>query len=300
MKLSPTSPSLVWVACANGFVGSIDWTTGLAGGATLSTGLSKTTDIDVASMAFGQTQADVIFSAGSGADQRAQVVLCPGGYGRRAEPHSVYTDKEPGSNMPIIRSSIDGSLLFVAAGESLVVLALKTKDASSPSRLLYKSYHFDTKDIICSLDIRICMPAEDSVMAAKKERQVVDLIAGGARGGIYIYRDILGKLEELRDQGLKKEALVPKVYHWHRRAVHALKWSQDGMESRWWLSETSRTDFDSQAVTCFPAVLNVFWFSGKWTPPRRTFFLTYSAQLKISLCRLRDRLFCFTWTIIQR
>ena len=68
--------------------------------------------------------------------------------------------------------------------------------------------------------------------SGKKSRQeaapVLDIIVGGARGSIYLYHDALARSQALAKSGSDKEPIQAQNFHWHRRAVHALKWSRDG------------------------------------------------------------------------
>ncbi|KAI9872810.1 MAG: hypothetical protein M1830_001174, partial [Pleopsidium flavum] len=58
----------------------------------------------------------------------------------------------------------------------------------------------------------------------------IDIVAGGVKGGIYIYRDLLERLiqkERLAQTGRALD-LSASLHHWHREAVSTVKWSLDG------------------------------------------------------------------------
>jgi NET1-associated nuclear protein 1 (U3 small nucleolar RNA-associated protein 17) len=95
-----------------------------------------------------------------------------------------------------------------------------------------ETFSFKVPDMIASLDVRI----EDRTNKQLKNKQsypgsnvVLDVAVGGARGAIYRYSDLLAGLHSPeKAKAAKKDLLQAQKYHWHRRAVHAVKWSRDG------------------------------------------------------------------------
>jgi NET1-associated nuclear protein 1 (U3 small nucleolar RNA-associated protein 17) len=58
----------------------------------------------------------------------------------------------------------------------------------------------------------------------------VDLVVGDVQGVIFLHNDLLAKLFlQSLDGKTPGINLVPRKLHWHRQAVHAVKWSLDGM-----------------------------------------------------------------------
>ena len=94
-------------------------------------------------------------------------------------------------------------------------------------------------NVITALDSRVATslrPAQQSRRMMKDKPKprnskspIIDVLVGGARGSIYFYNDLVAKLEALEGNESNQDALVGRKYHWHRRAVHTVKWSKDGM-----------------------------------------------------------------------
>jgi NET1-associated nuclear protein 1 (U3 small nucleolar RNA-associated protein 17) len=124
-----------------------------------------------------------------------------------------------------LRSVAGGRLIVAAAKEALHIGSLKGKPPASLDDLAYRFHSFDTPDIITCLDVR---PTLRTTRKGGSELQSVDLAVGGARGAIYVYHDLLSKLPREASSSLKVGTIQPKKHHWHRRAVHSLKWSEDG------------------------------------------------------------------------
>jgi len=143
-----------------------------------------------------------------------------------------------GKTMHSLKSVNDSRVLLAASDTSLIVGVASGKFTSF-SDLSFSFYHFETSDIITALDARVSattkLPAqgrramiEKSKAARNPNTPIVDVIVGGARGPIYYYNDLIAKLEVMDSEESGQDALVARKYHWHRRAVHALKWSRDG------------------------------------------------------------------------
>lgn len=135
----------------------------------------------------------------------------------KQEPRVVVKLPEHSQDISILESSQQGLVIAGAAGETVYVGALQLDESKDGDSWKCESYMFDASDIICSLDMRV---AHD-----RKSGFKTDLIVGGARGAIYSYPDILSKLSR---KSSKNDSLQARKFHWHRRAVHALKWSRDG------------------------------------------------------------------------
>jgi len=79
------------------------------------------------------------------------------------------------------------------------------------------------------------------------------VVVGCARGAIFYYNDLLPQIRLLQtSRKARNLSLQPRKLHWHRRAVHAVKWSRDGnyiisggSESTlvMWQTDTGKTDF---------------------------------------------------------
>lgn len=120
---------------------------------------------------------------------------------------------------------------MVAAGSTIHYGSLKVKDGGiqTLANLEYQFCAFDVPDIVACLDLR---PLVKSGSKGKTEIQQLDLVVGTARGPIFHYGDILSKLPREGSKNLKAGVIQPRKYHWHRKAVHSVKFSGDGKSPR--------------------------------------------------------------------
>ncbi|KAL2136633.1 hypothetical protein VTI74DRAFT_2662 [Chaetomium olivicolor] len=220
--LSKSDPDYIWVACSDGRVWHLNWTSGAGVDAPFAIDAKKVLDMTVDEVEIGGKTEDILLVLKRLTRSSAQIVA----YHRKAlETKSgklLHTcDEGPQS----LRSIAGGRLVVAAAKESLHVGLLKTKKAASLDDLVYRFHSFDVPDIVTCLDIRA------TTRTTKKgglEIQSVDLAVGCARGAIYVYHDLLSKLPGEGSGAFKAGLIQPRKYHWHRRAVHSVKWSLDG------------------------------------------------------------------------
>ena len=144
---------------------------------------------------------------------------------------TISTARMPVTGIPVLETKRDGSVLVAAIGGRLIVGSKTTQRLEQLQHLKYDLFLLDAPDIIASLDVQTNLRPRST----KKQRAelvdepVVNVVVGGASGAIYRYHDILVRLKSLSAKVISKEQLVPQKHHWHRKAVHAVKWSADGM-----------------------------------------------------------------------
>lgn len=129
-----------------------------------------------------------------------------------------------------LKSANNGSSLAASSRNNILVGSLSTSTIPSIKELAYEFYVLDCPDEITCIDLRV---GERIHLSRKSQRQtgdepVMEVVVGCARGSIYYYNDLLPQLRYLQKAG-RGASLQPRKYHWHRKAVHAVKWSQDGM-----------------------------------------------------------------------
>lgn len=167
----------------------------------------------------------------------------------------------------MVQSTPDSKFVIGAAEDSLVFCALNSRRAARVSSLKPDSYHFKTSDVICALDVRVSQRAQlgKGGKSSRQDVPVVDVIAGGARGAIYHYHDLLSELERLTSADSKRKSMEARKFHWHRRAVHSVKWSRDGKAHQF--SAVSKSPcLQQQAIIWSQGDLKTSLSSGKWTP----------------------------------
>lgn len=180
---------------------------------------------------------DVVLVAESDKSNRLDVVAYQGDVLNAPVSHSVVVLKRPGNGLQLLETSQDGRILVGAQNDRLFIGVASTTSAESAGKLSYDFLSFDTPDLITTIDFRVY---ERPFLAgkAKKDKQtgsdqVVDILVGGARGGIYLYHDAVSRLQALGKSNSQKETIHAQKFHWHRRAVHAVKWSPDGEFSKY-------------------------------------------------------------------
>lgn len=143
----------------------------------------------------------------------------------------LFRTQQPDQRIHLVRSTSDGKFVVGASAEGLVVGSVQI--AEGKSELEGEFYAFDTPDIVCALDMKVmAKPAAATPKKQTKKQafEAVDLIAGCARGQMLVYNDIVNNLHGMKGSKSKskKEEIQARKFHWHRRAVHSLKWSSDG------------------------------------------------------------------------
>ncbi|KAL2260153.1 hypothetical protein VTK26DRAFT_5940 [Humicola hyalothermophila] len=220
--LSKCDPDYIWVACSDGRIWHINWTAGTGADSPFTIDTKKLLDMTVDAVDIGGKTEDVLLVLKRLTKSSAQIVA----YNNKAlsarSGKLLHTyDESP----QLLRSVAGGRLVVAAAKEAIHIGLLKTKKLASLDDLQYRFLCFDLPDTVSSLDIRT------TTRQTKKgglELQSVDLAVGGARGAIYVYNDLLSSLVIEGAGSSKAGPIHPKKYHWHRRAVHSVKWSQDG------------------------------------------------------------------------
>jgi NET1-associated nuclear protein 1 (U3 small nucleolar RNA-associated protein 17) len=130
----------------------------------------------------------------------------------------------------------EGNAIFASSAQTMIIGNVKSEllnsDVDPDPSLFDRRYIWrelqSTEELTC-LDAKVRPRPTDHNLARsnKLNAMMYDLVCGGVRGTIYIYEDILRKLEE-REAKPSKSILVPILFKWHREAVGAVKWSLDG------------------------------------------------------------------------
>ncbi|KAK3341366.1 WD40-repeat-containing domain protein [Lasiosphaeria hispida] len=221
--LSKTSPDHVWVASTDGRIRHINWTSGAGVDAPFTIETKKLLDMVVESAEFGDTTKDVLIVLQKLTGSTAQIVAYDDKALSAREGKLLHTcDEAP----RLVRSAANGKLIVAAAKATLHIGLLKKRKATnSLDDLEYRFYSFNAPDLVACMDIRA------TTRTTKKgaiELGQVDLVIGGARGAIYLYNDVVSKLPSDGFNSSKSGSIQPRKSHWHRQAVHSVKWSADG------------------------------------------------------------------------
>ncbi|KAK4181068.1 putative U3 small nucleolar RNA-associated protein 17 [Triangularia setosa] len=210
-SLSMTSKEYIWVACSDGRIWNINWRLGSGSDTPFTINSHSLVDMSVSVIEIGNSKIDVLLVLQKTVPTSAHITAYTReslleGKGKGLLLHSF--DEGP----QVLRFAAGGRLILTAAKTALHIGNLKTNKITSLDTLRYEFHSFDLPDIISCLDVR----------ATWKDKKLTraDVVVGCARGAIYLYNDILS--------GLSDRSLQPRKLHWHRRAVHSVKWSKDG------------------------------------------------------------------------
>lgn len=178
-------------------------------------------------------------------DPRVDLVAYDGSPATSLKPARVMTVAENLDGLQIIESSEDGQIIVGASNDKLFLGVASEKEVTTLKQLRYEFFSWQAPDIVSALDMRF-LPAK-STGAGRRGPGMVDLIIGCARGPIYRYNDALSKLQASGGSSAGKRSLQGQKYHWHRKAVHAVKWSRDGECSA--TIHTGRNADEKQVIT---------------------------------------------------
>ena len=223
--LSRDSPNELWVATSDGRIFCIDWTDG--SGADKPYQLTTILDMTVDSIQVGKATEDVLLvlekTGISGGRVRA--------YNREALRSGNGALLYNCTEFPhLIRSANNASVIIVAGKDRIHVGSLSSKAAKGRSfaDLAYGFFSFTVDDMITTLDVR-CLARTTKKQSSTP--QAVDLAVGCARGKIFLYYDVVARSPVAGPATPRKgTSLQPVKRHWHRRAVHSVKWSRDGKD----------------------------------------------------------------------
>lgn len=221
------------------------------------------TDLTVESMVMKNRAQDVPFVSVLVHDSW-QIVACYVQDATLKNRKVIYTRSEIVENL---KSMSNGQALAASSRNDVLVGSLRSKSIQSVKELEYEFFVLDCPDEITCLDFRV---AERVHLNRKSQLQgdepVLEVVVGCARGSIYFYNDLLPQLRYLANGGARGASLQPRKYHWHRKAVHAIKWSQDGMSIITPLTDPLVNEV--QEIISFREDLNLSWFSGNWIHKR--------------------------------
>jgi NET1-associated nuclear protein 1 (U3 small nucleolar RNA-associated protein 17) len=173
---------------------------------------------------------ELVLVAESDKPGRIEVVAYSGNAKEESEPKVVLAMKKSGNGLQLLEASDDGQVLVGGFNDRLFFGVPSQPQFDNLAALEYEIYTFDVPDLVTALDLRVYpRPATGGRKARQETAPVLDIIVGGARGSIYLYRDALARSQALAKSGSDKEPIQAQNFHWHRRAVHAVKWSRDGM-----------------------------------------------------------------------
>ncbi|KAI1392876.1 sporulation protein [Hypoxylon trugodes] len=224
IHLSPSSPNHVWVASSAGHLWLVDWTNGTETTFKVKCGLLCGMFIE--NVQFGEDSRDVPIA--SIEKDGAWHIMA---YDVRGTEMKI-SKSLLSQTMPFLdlRSVMNGSAIIASADREILLGTLQSPGIKHFQDLRYEFFTLDCSDEITSLDVRATKRIHLSrrTQAETGDETVLDVVVGCARGAVFFYNDLLPQLRWLHNSKGHRSSLQPRKYHWHRKAVHAVKWSQDG------------------------------------------------------------------------
>ncbi|KAI1423250.1 WD40-repeat-containing domain protein [Xylaria sp. FL1777] len=247
---SATSPNLLWVASYGGSIWLIDWESGTGSEAHINLDCDRLHDMFIDSAEFGSDFRDVLYVSA----KKEETWHITAYDVRNFELLGSKIIFSYTSAIENLRVAHHGYTFAAYADRTVIVGYRRHETASALEDLAYEVTTFDMGDEITCLDMQVTSRVH---LNRKSQREtndapVIDLAIGCARGAVFAYNDLLPNIRLLDNSKTRHHALQPHKYHWHRKAVHAVKWSRDrnyilsgGSESTLvlWQLDTQKKDF---------------------------------------------------------
>ncbi|KAH0542970.1 hypothetical protein FGG08_002658 [Glutinoglossum americanum] len=134
-----------------------------------------------------------------------------------------------------LRVLYEGRVVVATSGKCLVVGTAKGEVTDGS----YVWIEFTSSDWLTCLDVRESSeePKSKREKSSKggslKWSPAIDVVVGDIKGAIFVHSDLLNRLipSDQRDKSTRLEHVIrgaSRRRHWHREAVHSVKWSLDG------------------------------------------------------------------------
>ena len=187
---------------------------------------------EIQTTAAGKDSQDVLYAIGSLSDGDkdsttfvvSKITQRSESLANKPDVHQLWKSTQP---VHLLRVVGHGEQVLFASDDK-VMIGLAEKGYSS-----YLWHEIQTSDPVSSLDVQL----ESLPVSGKKKAQGsrsatvrLNVAIGGVRGAIFVY--MIGLDDLKRTEGLFKKdgqaILKPRILHWHREAVEAIRFSHDG------------------------------------------------------------------------
>lgn len=236
--LSASTPSLLYISTRKGQISTWNWLEGKR--------LNRwSIDSQIVSLASAITDGsgqDTLFTL----DKGKKWMITAHKFGSRDDPTKtdLMTLLKHDGPLRSLKVLDRGSVICAATSDGFIV---GKRNNGNLSDTTLKGLNFTWREVKCAeaptcLAVRVVTgSAEPAIKQSKKKSQArtyrtVDIAVGGSTGCVYVYHDILTKLDMNKSLGTEtRSAGAPTVreLHWHREAVAALAWSLDGKHIIW-------------------------------------------------------------------
>ncbi|KAI1309825.1 WD40-repeat-containing domain protein [Xylaria venustula] len=223
---SATSPDLLWVASYGGSIWLINWPTGDSSEVHLNLDCDRLHDMFVDSVQIGKDLQDILYVS-TEKDEAWHITAYDIRDFELVGSKTVFSHTSAIENLRVAHC---GFTFAAYADRTIIVGSRQHETLSTLEDLVYEVVTFDAADEITCLDIQVTGRVHLNRRSQREtnDTPVVDLAVGCARGAVFAYNDLLPNFRLLDDVKKRHHALQSRNYHWHRKAVHAVKWSRDG------------------------------------------------------------------------
>jgi NET1-associated nuclear protein 1 (U3 small nucleolar RNA-associated protein 17) len=187
----------------------------------------------VASMESAGRRRDVVFTTEAKKDGGWRITaneLAPPKGPIQTVARTIYTSN---TRVQFLKTGKEGAVLVASSGKKVLIGSLRSTDYGTIDKIRYEFRVFESPDDISSLDLRITDRSKSTVSGEKgsKRYPVVDVAVGDVKGSIFVHNDIVLNIFRPQQSSAGESGihLIPRKLHWHRQAVHTVKWSLDGM-----------------------------------------------------------------------
>jgi NET1-associated nuclear protein 1 (U3 small nucleolar RNA-associated protein 17) len=188
----------------------------------------------VASMLSADRRRDVVFTTESRKDGGWRITaneLAPPNGSIKTVARTIYSSTQ---KVNFLKTAREGSVVAAASGKRILLGVLRSQEYDTIDKIRYEFRVFGSTDLISSLDLRAHerQKVPNTKAAAPKRMPVVNIVVGDVKGAIFLHHDLwlnLGESKKTEHTKMAGIRLMPQKLHWHRQAVHTVKWSLDGM-----------------------------------------------------------------------
>lgn len=226
---SSTTPNHLYLSTISGIIEKWDWIEGsrLSHWRISSSIYSLVT----AKQNLGDSGSDLVYTMdrkGQGPWMLSVHRLAGGEDGAKTDVKTLFTNPQAVSSVKVLEN---GRVIVATSGSQLMFGSSDEPASSSLKDVSYRWRIIECPEYITGTDVRV-RPSKDQRMSKRKRSMAnaIDIVVGGQKGSIHIYEDLLRKLIKRDHRAGKGSSLdvIPRRLHWHRNAVHSVKWSADG------------------------------------------------------------------------
>ncbi|KAG8533884.1 uncharacterized protein KY384_001625 [Bacidia gigantensis] len=230
VALCDSTPDRLYIALSSGSIEAWDWSEGRRISSkqtqheTTHISLVTQDDVDIDAVVFAVQKLE--------SNQKWQlssyVWNCSEGESNIEEMQTLYTSETPLTSLQPLHK---GRHIILTSGHDLIIGA-PSKDSDS-QRMHHKWRIMACPEWIVSIDTRASPLNSDQQARSHQSRNYppIDVAIGGLKGSIHLYSNILQNLFQTQKSGQQTKKtgdIMSRHLHWHRSAVHTVKWSPDG------------------------------------------------------------------------